>query len=178
MTNTLGAQLTDRLPDALRPCGFTGMHGDVPACVASAVKVGEEQTAREAQLITRQIDGGDVIPVRQQRFQLLQARRFAKGTAHDANQTCFNIKSFAAFAHTCNYRFNHTLDRQLVGHRHIAWREAQLNVVQAIAGRIFDVLIRHTTAGIQRGQHLNAPVELAQEADQIRLVFGDLNVRD
>ncbi|KXA23892.1 hypothetical protein HMPREF3197_03408 [Klebsiella pneumoniae] len=63
-----------------------------------------------------------------------------------------------------------------MGHRHIAGREAQLNVVQAISRRVFDVLIRHAATGFQRGQDLYPPVELGEETNQIGLKAGDLDV--
>ena len=154
------------------------MHGNVPAGIARAVEVGEEQTAREAQLVTGEVDGGDGIAMGQQRFQLLQAGGFTERTAHNANQTGLNVEGFTSFAHAFNHGFHHACNGQAVGHRHIARREAQLDVMQAVTGRIFNVLKRHAAAGIQRGQHLHAPVEFAQEADQIRFTGGHLYVRD
>src|SRR5690606_3300628 len=56
MADTLTAQLANSLPDAFRACRFPGMNRNMPACVACTVEVREEQTAREAQLIARQID--------------------------------------------------------------------------------------------------------------------------
>ncbi|MNP16776.1 hypothetical protein D3C76_1091840 [compost metagenome] len=111
MTDTFGTQLADGLPDALRTRRFTGMDGNVPACIPGAIKVGEEQTAREAQLVARQIHGGDMVPVRQQSFELLQAGVLPEGTAHDANQARFNVKGLAAFAYAGNDGFHHTRDR-------------------------------------------------------------------
>ncbi len=65
MADTLGAQLADRLPDAFRTSRFTRMHRYAETGVARLRKVAEELAAGKAQLIARQIDGGDVIAVRQ-----------------------------------------------------------------------------------------------------------------
>ena len=178
VTDTFGAQLADGLPDAFRASRFTRVHGNVPAGIARAVEVGEEQAAREAQLVTGEIDGGDGIAMGQQRFQLLQAGGFTERTAHDADQASLNVEGFTPFADAFNDGFHDACNGQVVGHRHVARREAQLDVVQAVAGGIFDVLKRHAAAGIQRRQHFHAPVEFAQEADQVRFIRGHLHVRD
>ncbi|MNP16775.1 hypothetical protein D3C76_1091830 [compost metagenome] len=65
-----------------------------------------------------------------------------------------------------------------MGHRHIARREAEFDVVQAVACGILNIFEGDPTAGVQRGQDFYPPVELAQEADQIRLVFRHLHVWD
>ncbi len=178
VANTLGTQFTDGLPDAFRTRRFTRMNGNMPAGITCAVEMREEQAAREAQFIPGQVDCGDRVTMRQQRFQLLQTGRFAEGTAHDANQTGLHIEGFTPFTDTFNHSFNHACNRQTVGHRHIAWREAQFDIMQAITGGIFDVLKGDTATGIQRGQHLYTPVEFAQKTDQVRFIRGDLNVRD
>ena len=105
--------------------------------------------AREAQFITGQIQCGDTVAVGQQRVKLFFTGGLAEGPAHDANQTCFNVKCFTTFFYTGNHRFDYTSNRQLVRHRHIAWRKTQLNVMQAIAGSIFDIFIGNAAAGIQ-----------------------------
>lgn len=76
-----------------------------------------------------------------------------------------------------NYRLYHAVDRQPVGHRHIAGREAQLNVVQAISRRVFDVLIRHAATGFQRGQDLYPQSSLARKLTRSGLKAGDLDMR-
>ena len=108
---------------------------------------------------------------------LLFAGRFAKGAAQNADQAGLNVKVAAAFFNASDHRFDYARDRQLVGHRHIARRETQFNVVQAVASGIFEVFISDAAAGFQRGQYLYAPVQLSEEADQIRLIAGDLYMR-
>ncbi|MNN64467.1 hypothetical protein D3C81_1799080 [compost metagenome] len=120
----------------------------MPARVARTVEMREKQAAGEAKFITRQIDGGDLIAMGQQRFQLLQTGRFAEGTAHNANQIRLYVKRLTAFAHACDNRFHHAVDGQIVGHRHIAWGKTQFDIMQAIARRIFNIFERHATAGI------------------------------
>ena len=39
VTDTLGTQFTDGLPDALRPRRFTGVNGNMPAGIACAVEM-------------------------------------------------------------------------------------------------------------------------------------------
>ena len=53
MTDTFGAQFANGLPDALRARRFASMYGNMPARITRAVKVREEQTAREAKFIAR-----------------------------------------------------------------------------------------------------------------------------
>ncbi|MNV93203.1 hypothetical protein D3C71_1878650 [compost metagenome] len=66
VADALCTQLTDRLPDAFWASGFTGMNGNAQACVTSTVEMAEEQAAREAQLITGQIQRGNAVAVGQQ----------------------------------------------------------------------------------------------------------------
>ncbi|CCJ88443.1 hypothetical protein BN132_371 [Cronobacter turicensis 564] len=177
VADTLGAQLANRLPDALRACGFTGVNGDMPARVTPAVKVIQEQAAGEAQFIARQIQRGDVIAMRQQAFQLGHARLFTKGTAQDADKTGVHAEFAAALTHAVNHGFDYARHRQIVRHRHIARRETQLHVMQTVARGIFHIFVRHTAAGFERAEHLHAPVEFGEKAHQIRFVFGYLYVR-
>ncbi len=113
----------------------------------------------------------------QQRLQLLNAGVLAKGAAQNTDQTRLDVKGLTALTHALNDRFNDARDRQAMGHCHIAGGEAQLNIVQPVTCGIFHVLKRHATAGLQRGQHLDAPVQFCQEAHQIRFVSGHLDVR-
>ncbi len=113
----------------------------------------------------------------QQRLQLLNAGVFAEGAAQNTDQASLDVKGLAALAHALNDRFNDARDRQAVGHCHIAGGEAQLNIVQPVACGIFHILKRHAAAGVQRGQHLDAPVQLREEAHQVRFVSGNLDVR-
>lgn len=119
VADTLGAQFANRLPDAFRPGGFAGMHGDAQASVARTVKVAEEQAAGEAELVASQIQRGDAVAVCQQTFQLFQTGIFAKGAAHDANQAHVNAAIAAAATHAVNHRFHHAGNRQAMLHCHV-----------------------------------------------------------
>ena len=113
----------------------------------------------------------------EQRRQLFLTGGFAEGAAQNTDQPGVDLEIAASLLNPGNYRLYHAVDRQPVGHRHIAGREAQLNVVQAISRRVFDVLIRHAATGFQRGQDLYPPVELGEETNQIGLKAGDLDMR-
>ncbi len=82
----------------------------------------------------------------------------------------------APFTYASDNCLNHAVDGKLVGHRHIARREAQLDIVQAIARGIFHVFVRHAATSFQRGQDFHPPVELSEKTDQIRFEAGDLDV--
>ena len=177
MTDTLGTEFANRLPDALRACGFTGVNGDMPARVTSTVEVVQEQAAGEAQFVARQIQRGDMVAMRQQAVQLRHARLFTEGAAQNADKTSVNAVVTAALTHAVNHGFHHAGYRQVVGHRHIARRETQFHIMQAVARGIFHIFIRHAAAGFQRAEHLYAPVEFGEKAHQIRFIFGYLHVR-
>ncbi len=149
MTDALRAQLADGLPDTFRSGRFASVDGNMPASVAGLIKMVEEQRAREAQLITGQIQRGDALAVGEQRRQLFLTGRFTEGAAQNADQAGVDLKIAAAFTYARDHRLYYAVDRKLMGHRHIAGREAQLNVVQAIARGVFDVLVCHATAGFQ-----------------------------
>ena len=163
VTDTLGAQLADRLPDAFRAGGFARVHGDAQAGVARAVEVVEEQAAGEAQLIARQIQRGNAVAVRQQPFQFLQTGGLAKGAAHDADQANVDVAIAAARTDPVDHCFHHAGDRQLVLHRHVVRGKTQLGVVQAGVGGVFDVFVGHAAAGVQIAQHRHAPVQFCRK---------------
>ncbi len=176
VANTFGTQLANGLPHALGAGCFTGVHGDAHACIAHLAEVVDKEFSREAQLVTGQIDGDQLVAMGQTGGQLLIALLGAEGAAHDADQVGLDAEVTAARGHAVDDGFHHTLRVQLMGHRHIGRAEAQLCIVDTGAQQVFYVLVGNPAAGVVVGQHGNTPVQLLQEGDQTWLVLDDLYV--
>ncbi|SQI93955.1 Uncharacterised protein [Klebsiella oxytoca] len=177
VADAFGSQLANGLPDAFRTGGFACMDRDPPARIARAAEVLHKQIPREAKFIAGEVEGGNAVAVGEQSFELFLARRFAEGAAQNTDQTGFNVKVAAAFFYPSDHRFDDARYRQLVGHRHIARRETQFDVMQSVARGIFKVFIGNAAAGIQRSEHFYTPIQLREEADQVGLIAGDLYMR-
>lgn len=128
-----------------------------------AAEVIHKQVSREAQLIPGEVEGGDAVAVGEQSLKLFLTGRLAEGAAQDADQAGFDVKVAAAFFHSGDHRLDNAGNGQLVSHRHIAWRETQFDVVQAVARGIFEVFIGDAAAGLQRGQHFYPQSSLARK---------------
>ena len=72
MSDTLGTQLTNCLPDTVRTSSFTGMNGDVPTRITCTIKVTQEQTTRETEFVTGKVKRSNAIAMCQQGLQLSQ----------------------------------------------------------------------------------------------------------
>ncbi|MNH13201.1 hypothetical protein D3C79_727670 [compost metagenome] len=177
MTDTLGAEIANGLPHALGAGRFTGVHRHPHARIPHLAEVVGEQFPREAQLITGQIDGDQLVAMGQAGCQLLVALFGAEGAAHDADQVGLDAEVAAAGGHAVYDGFHHALRMQLVGHRHVGGAEAQFCIVDAGAQQIFHVFVGDPAAGVVIGQHGHAPVQFLQEGHQTRLVLDDLHVR-
>ena len=125
------------------------MHGDLEPCLAGPPEMFTKQLRRKLQLVTGKIDRHQVVAMREQSVKFAVTGLDIIGPAHDSYHLRANSRvAFCGFD-SIRHGFDNTGRIEVMGCTHEPGTETQLDIVNALDFRIFDVFVGNPSAGIQ-----------------------------
>jgi len=148
MTNPLGTQMADSLPDGLWSGSFSGVGGDMPACITGFLEVLHVPITRKMSFISRQVQANEFFREPQFRLQLLHGNIRSIVPREDAELIDLDIKILFPGLDAITDRLDHPFRAQMMRLRHKPWAVTQFDVVDPFKKGIFNIFISHPAAGI------------------------------
>ena len=158
------------------PIGLAGMHCDPQASIPYFAKVFTKQGGRIFLLVPCKIDGNKFCTLPEQNIQLVHATILTIAATEDTNKVGIDTCFVPAGLNTIDHGLDDCRRIEAVRFGHKYRTETQLYIFNVLIGRIQDVFIGNTPAGVRINHHRGEVLKASNKSHQPRFAVGNLDV--